>query len=89
MADSIQFELDRDFSINGQTIPGNTRLNSEDLRGMLKNAKGQPLSSEEATATAQDLLASQKRHNEYMKGIHEKREIMGNAGTIAMGSGAE
>lgn len=90
MADSgsIQFELDRDFFTNGKKIPGNTRLSSEDLRGIMRNEKNEPLSAAEAVDLAHELIQRQKRHNQYMQGIHEKHDHMQDAGSIAMGSGS-
>ena len=87
-ASSIQFELDRPFYTNGKEIPANTRLSSEDLRDLMAD-NGEKISSEAAKSLASELIERQKRHNQYMEGIHEKHEHMGNAGTIAMGSGAE
>ena len=86
MADSIS--LDREFFTNGVRIPAG-KISSDELRDIMpRDAKGEPISEADAKLMVQDLLRRQGKHQAYMKGIHESTRVTSDAGSIAMGDGA-
>jgi hypothetical protein len=82
MGDSIH--LDRDYSTNGIKIPAG-KISTDDLRELIKDDKGNHITEEEAKSVQQDLLRRQGTYAAYAKGIHERREVTHDSGSMAVG----
>jgi len=82
MADTIVTE--HSFTTNGVVIPAG-KVSTDDLRSVMRDAKGQPVSEEYAKAVQDDLLRRQQEQNAYRQGIHEKRSYTKDSGSYGVG----
>lgn len=86
MADSIH--LEREYSTNGVVFkPG--QLSTDEIRDRLRGPKGGVMTEEAAQEVQKDIIRRQEKYAQYSKGIHERHEHLQDAGSIAMGGGAE